>query len=164
MGGIFSSTARQDRKIHNKIIKFSRYDIIHTDFDRKKFVHEMVFTDFFADYCQKYYESNIHSQMIQRDQLHIEYECMLPPCGTTRDATTGKNLTSRFHVGDSINCAYIRNPTNRNEYLPLRPIFEIIRNILENKNLTYIVMFERLTYNTMHWEEGNAALIIYMVQ
>lgn len=152
-----------EKEIRNKIVKNDRRDIIVPNPENIP-LQRVQFTELFAIYCKKFYESDIQFQLQRRDNLYIEFECMLPNCCETWDMNTNKNVTNRFHVGDGIDIAFIRNHNNRNEYIPLRPVFEIIRTILENMNHTYIVSFERLVYNTRYWEEGNAVLTIYIVQ
>ena len=161
--GICSSYQQEESiEIRNKIVGNARHDIIHNP--EKKSIQEAEFTKVFAEYCKKFYESEIKFQLIRRDNLYIEFECMLPNCCETRISKTNKIVTNRFNVGDDISIAFIKNHNNRNEYIPLKPVFEIIRNILEDMNITYIVSFERLVYNTRYWEESNAVLIIYIVQ
>ncbi len=158
----YHSKSKESFEIYNKIVGNARRDIIHNP--ERKPIQEAEFTELFAECCKKYYESEIKFQLKWHDNLYIEFECMLPNCCKSWDTNTNKDCTNRFNVGDDISIAFIRNHNNCNEYIALRPVFEIIRNILENMNLTYIVSFERLVYNTRYWEEGNAALTIYIVQ
>jgi hypothetical protein len=156
----YSSKSRDSEAIFNKMVRSGRADIISIHHNGP--IQEAKLNDLFAMHCKKVYETEIKGQLYLNMGLYVEFDCMLPPCGET--SSNGKNVTNRFNTGNSISSAFIRHPNNRNEYIPLKPVFEIMQTILKTMWLKYTVSFERLKYNTRYWEESNAVLIIRILQ
>ena len=89
---------------------------------------------------------------------------MLPNLCRTFDSTTRKELTSRFNANNTMSIAYIENPLNHQQYLPILPVFELIQKILKEMNLNYTVNFDRLDYNETVMMPENAVLLINIIQ
>lgn len=125
-------------------------------------------TENFAKFCHNSYTEIIKKQLDNNHGLYVVFDCMLPPCCRTFDERYGKHLrwdcTNQFNTGDSIDIAFIRHPDNHEIYLPLRPIFKIMQDIMKSLGKPYIVSFDRLVYNTRYWEEENAVLKFYIIQ
>jgi len=125
-------------------------------------------TDEFAHFCRNKYQELIERQLKDNHGLYVKFDCMLPPCHKTYDERHGKLLrwecTNQFNTGDSIDVAFIKHPTTEDIYLPLRPIFAVIQDIMASLGKPYIVSFERLVFNIRYWEEENAVLGFYVVQ
>lgn len=60
--------------------------------------------------------------------------------------------------------AYIENPLDYNQYLPILPVFEIIQEILKEMELQYTVTFDRINYDDGLMMEENAVLLINIIQ
>jgi hypothetical protein len=156
----YRSKSKESLKIVNKVVRSGRADIISIHHNGP--IQEAKLNELFAMHCKKVYDSEIKAQLNMNTGLYVEFDCMLPPCGETW--SNGKNVTNRFNTGNFISSAFIRHPNNRNEYIPLKPVFEIMQGILKTMWLKYTVSFERLEYNTRYWEESNAVLVIHILQ
>lgn len=162
MGIIISKPAYKSKIIQKKIINSNRNDIISNPHNRS--IRSAKFTDLFLSYCKKHYDFEIKQQLQKTENLSIKLQCMLPPINKINIYRINKNIINYFNLNDTISIAFIKNPANYNEYVPLKPIFEIIKLILKTMKITYIVYFERIKYNMINWEENNAVLIFYIIQ
>ena len=75
-----------------------------------------------------------------------------------------EEITNRFHSNNSMCIAYIENPLDYNQYLPILPVFEIIQEILTEMELQYTVNFERINHDEFIMIEENAVLFINILQ
>lgn len=89
---------------------------------------------------------------------------MLPNLCRTFNSTNNKEVTNRFNSNNNMSIAYIENPLDYKQYLPILPVFEIIQEILKEMELQYTVTFDRINYEESIMTEENAVLLINIIQ
>ena len=158
---IFSS--RNKESGHDKLVKLDRTDILYLPKESKLYNHARL-TNEFQEKCRDKLRKDIKWRLKDNMNLHIDFPCMLPSLCRTFNSKNNKEITNRFHSNNSMCIAYIENPLDYNQYLPILPIFEIIQEILKEMELQYTVTFDRIKHDEFIMIEENAVLLINILQ
>ena len=161
--GIFSS--RNKESGHDKLVKLDRTDILYLPKGSRLYNNARL-TNEFQEKCRDKLRKDIKWRLKENMNLYIDFPCMLPSlCRTFRTFNSKKEeITNRFHSNNSMSIAYIENPLDYQQYLPILPIFEIIQEILTEMELQYTVTFERINHDEFIMKEENAVLLINILQ
>lgn len=165
MGICFSNQDNpRDRVVYDDNTIYRPYN----DNTRRVF-QDAEFTPEYAKECTEYYTKMIQngysrgSCIVEKD-LFIEIPCMLPNTSKTYDEILKKDTTNRFHDGHGIYMAYVRDHRDHRRYVLLRPVFKIIKSILTDMAVPYVVHFEHTKLSFSHYIEDNGVLRILFVQ
>jgi hypothetical protein len=159
--GIFSS--RNKESAHDKLVKLDRTDILYLPKGSRLYNHARL-TNEFQEKCRDKLRKDIKRRLNENMNLYIDFPCMLPSLCRTFNSKNNKDITNRFHSNNSMCIAYIENPLDYNQYLPILPVFEIIQEILTEMELQYIVNFDRINHDEFIMKEENAVLVINILQ
>ena len=158
--GIFVS--RRKESGHEKLVKLDRTDILYLPKESKSYNHACL-TYEFQKKCRDKLRKDIKWRLKENMNLHIDFPCMLPSLCRTFNLKK-EEITNRFHSNNSMSIAYIENPLDYNQYLPILPVFEIIQEILKEMELQYTVTFDRIKHDEFIMIEENAVLLINIIQ
>jgi hypothetical protein len=122
-------------------------------------VTEQTLTPEFAEYCKKYY-----SQYIRPNHYYIHFSFMSPPAGKIYESDTKIEITEYNVCWGNCDYGYIQNPKNNREYIPLKPVFRILCELMDETNKPYTVNVNLVKYNTTEWEQDNMLLTFSFVQ
>ena len=156
--GIFVS--RNKEYGYEKLVKLDRTDILYLPKESKLYK----LTNEFQEKCRDKLRKDIKWRLKENMNLYIDFPCMLPSLCRTFNSKNNKEITNRFHSNNSMCIAYIENPLDYAQYLPILPIFEIIQEILTEMELQYTVNFERINHDEFIMKEENAVLLINILQ
>lgn len=157
--GIFVSKNKKSE--HDKVVGLDRTDILYLPKGSRTYNNARL-TKEFKEKCRDKLREDIKWRLKMNLNLYIDFPCMLPNLCRTIDSNK-KDITSRFNANNSMCIAYIENPLDYNQYLPILPVFELIQEILKEMELEYTVTFDRLNYETVMIEK-NAVLLINIIQ
>ena len=162
MGNFLS---RNEKSGHDKIVKLDRTDILYLPKGSRLYNNARL-TNEFQEKCRDKLRKDIKWRLKENMNLYIDFPCMLPNLCRTFKTTYNKRkeITNRFHSNNSMSIAYIENPLEYNQYLPILPVFEIIQEILKEMELQYTVTFDRINYDDDIMTEENAVLLINIIQ
>ena len=159
MGNFLS---RNKESGHDKLVKLDRTDILYLPKESRLYNNARL-TNEFQEKCRDKLRKDIKWRLKENMNLHIDFPCMLPSLCRTFNSKK-EEITNRFHSNNSMSIAYIENPLDYNQYLPILPIFEIIQEILKEMELQYTVTFDRINYDEFIMIEENAVLLINIIQ
>ena len=159
MGNFLSSNEKSG---HDKLVKLNRTDILYLPKESKLY-NDARLTNEFQEKCRNKLRKDIKWRLKENMNLYIDFPCMLPNLCRTFNSKK-REITNRFNSNNSMCIAYIENPLDHNQYLPILPIFEIIQEILKEMKLQYTVTFDRINYDEIIMIEENAVLLINIIQ
>ena len=158
--GIFLS--RNETSGHDKIVKLDRTDILYLPKGSRLYNNTRL-TNEFQEKCRDKLRKDIKWRLKENLNLYIDFPCMLPNLARTFNSKK-EEITNRFNSNNNICIAYIENPLEHDQYLPILPVFEIIQEILKEMELQYTVTFDRINYDEIIMIEENAVLLINIIQ
>ena len=154
---------RNEKSGHDKKVKLDRTDILYLPKGSRLYNNARL-TNEFQEKCRDKLRKDIKLRLKENMNLYIDFPCMLPNLCRTFNTKNNKEITNRFHSNNSMCIAYIENPLDYNQYLPILPVFEIIQEILKEMELQYTVTFDRINYVDDIMKEENAVLLINIIQ
>lgn len=122
-------------------------------------IHYQTFTPEFAEYCKQYY-----SKYICTESYYIQFSFMSPPCGRTYENDTNIEIVDYSVCWGNCDYGFIKNPKNNREYIPMRQVFPILCELMNETKLPYTVNVNTVKYNTKEWKQDNMLLTFSFVQ
>ena len=154
--------SKNEKSGHDKLVKLDRTDILYLPKGSRLYNNARL-TNEFQEKCRDKLRKDIKWRLKENMNLYIDFPCMLPSLCRTFNSKN-REITNRFHANNTMYIAYIENPLDYDEYLPILPIFEIIQEILKEMELQYTVTFDRINYDEIIMIEENAVLLINIIQ
>lgn len=147
---------------YDKTVKLNRTDILYLPKGSILYNNARL-TKEFEEKCKDKLRKDIKWQLKENLNLYIHFQCMLPNLVRTFNSKK-REITNRFNANNHMSIAYIENPLDYNQYLPILPVFELIQEILKEMELQYTVTFDRIYYDEVVMMEENAVLLINIIQ
>lgn len=153
--------------IRQRIVSVDRSDIfvqppIITNFgDDLKVVRldEQKFTPEFAAYCKQHY-----SKYISPNSYYIQFSFMDTPHGRTWESDTGIKIVDYTVCWRNCDYGYILSPKNHKEYIPMKQVFQIMCELMDETGKPYVANVQRVKLNEKEWEQDNMILTFMFVQ
>ena len=160
MGNFFS---RDEETGYDKTISINEKNILYLPKECRLYNNARL-TPEFKKKCRDKLRENIKYELKRNLNLYIHFPCMLPSLSRTFNSKNNREITNRFNSNKDMCIAYIENPLDYNQYLPILPVFELIQEILKEMELHYTVTFDRINYKNVIMMEENAVLLINIIQ
>lgn len=122
-------------------------------------INDQTFTPEFAEHCKKHY-----SQYINPKKYYIQFSFMAAPMGRTFESDTRIEVIDYSVCWGNCDWGYISNPKNHREYIPMKPVFKILCELMNETNKPYVVNVNVVKFNVHDWEQDNMLLTFSFIQ
>ena len=117
------------------------------------------FTPEFRKYCKEYY-----SKYIRPDNYYIQFSFMAPFLGKTYENDTKIEIIDYRVCWGNCDYGYIDNPKNNREYIPMKPVFDILCELMNETGRPYTVNVNMVKHHSTELQQDNMLLTFCFVQ